>query len=288
MEAIQRLLFGILDIDKTSLGVLSDLQLILVVYATLIDVSGPTMQQVIELVQVQLHHIALEPDREVVALFQPLPNAEHLHETSRHNTHVVVRSTHSIGLSRASLTICKYADVEAINSTLDQHFGVLEYFLLARLSTKAGVVNEFFLLVLALAARVRGLNLILLEHLLLSLNSNLQGELIDDGDGVDASHLRLVLVHRPDPTIDPDFSLHVLDDIVKPLSLESFCLVLCPQALILVVHLHILTPKCHQLTFGLLSYLFELALHIMVDGVQRLNLAFMLGLFVPELLNDLF
>lgn len=128
----------------------------------------------------------------------------------------------------------------------------------------------------------------MLEHLLLSLNSDLQSELIDDGDCVDASHLRLVLVHRPNPTIDPDFPLHVLNDIVKPLSLESFSLVLCPQTLILVMHLHILTPECHQLTFGLLSYLFKLALHLAVDGIQRLNLAFMLGLFVPELLNDLF
>lgn len=288
MEAIQCLLFGILDVDKTSLGVLSDLQLILVVYAALIDISGSTSEQVVELVQVQLYHIALEPDCEVVVLLQPLPNAEHLHETSWHNTHVAWRSTHSIGLSRASLTVCKYADVEAINSTLDQHFRVLEDFLLACLSTKAGVVNEFFLLVLALAAHVRGLDLILLEHLLLSLNSNLQGELIDDGDGVDASHLRLVLVHRPDPAINPDFALHVLDDIVKPLSLKSFCLVLCPQALILVVHFHILTTKYDQLTFGLLSYLFELALHLAVDRIQGLDLAFMLGLVVPELLNDLF
>lgn len=128
----------------------------------------------------------------------------------------------------------------------------------------------------------------MLEHLLLSLHSNLQGKLIDDGDGVDASHLRLVLVHRPDPTINPDFALHVLDDIVKPLSLKSFCLVLCLQALILVVHLHMLTTKCGQLTFGLLSYLFELAPHLAVDGIQGLNLAFMLGLVVPELLDDLF
>jgi hypothetical protein len=104
--------------------------------------------------------------------------------------------------------------------------------------------------------------------LLLSLNSNLQGELIDDGDSVDASHPRLVLVHRPDPTINPDFALHVLDDIVKPLSLKSLRLVLGPQALVLVMHLHILTPKCPQLTFCFLSYLFELALHLAVNRVQ--------------------
>lgn len=126
------------------------------------------VKTVIQVVAVELNHIALELNFELVVFLQFLLNLIQLRNGSRHYAWVVVLSLDGEGLTAASLPIGKDAHVVAINDTLHQHLSVLEHFRLCGLAGKHSVISELFLIIATLTA--------------LRFNFQLQRELIHNCD----------------------------------------------------------------------------------------------------------
>jgi hypothetical protein len=81
--------------------------------------------------------------------FHPMFNLKHFIETSRDNTiHLIWRSRDRIGLSRPCLSIGKDADIEPVDGRLNEHLGILEDLLLARVAAKTGIKHVLLLDVL--------------------------------------------------------------------------------------------------------------------------------------------
>jgi hypothetical protein len=152
-----------LDVNHVGAGVLSDIELVLVHVALVGHFA--TMEQIVELVQIQLNHIALNLDLEMVLPFHPLFDREEFHETAWHNTRIVSISVDRMCLSTSCLAIGKDADVVSVDSALYKHFRVFKDVLLCRLTSKAGVKVE-----------------LLLIHLDILLDPNLERKLIMNVD----------------------------------------------------------------------------------------------------------
>ena len=72
---------------------------------------------------------------------------EHFHEATRDDTHVLLCSSHSIGLAGSCLSISEDAHIKSINAALNQHFRVLEDLLLLGHGAKTSIKDKLFLLV---------------------------------------------------------------------------------------------------------------------------------------------
>ena len=141
----------ILDEDHSRLRVFPDLELIRrMVPGRLLAAIWP--EQVEQLVQVELHHVAREAHSEVIVPLESLFDIEHFLEAARHDSWVASCACDRVGLARARLPVREDAHVVAVDGTLDQHLRVLEYGLLVCALVKAGVKLEFLKLVLGCAA----------------------------------------------------------------------------------------------------------------------------------------
>lgn len=85
-------------------------------------------EQVSQSVQVELNHVALKLDVEVGHRLQ---NTEHLNNSSRRETWLVLTSLNSESLTRTSLTVGKNRHVVPINSGLNKSLSVVEDLILS-------------------------------------------------------------------------------------------------------------------------------------------------------------
>jgi hypothetical protein len=135
-----------------------------------------------------------------------LLNREHLLESSGHYASVILSSRYCVSLARASLAVGKNADIEAVDSTLDEHLGVLKYLLLISFGSKTGIIHKLFLCILILlyGRQVVFVDLPVLFH------SNFKCKLIDDGHRIYTTHSYFILIHRSHPAVNADLPFHVL------------------------------------------------------------------------------
>ena len=107
-------------------------------------------QQVKQLVQVELHHVAREAHSEVIVPLESLFDVEHFLKAAWHDSWVASLAGDRVRLARARLPVREDAHVVAIDGALDQHLRVLEYGLLTGSRVEARVKLEFLKLVLGL------------------------------------------------------------------------------------------------------------------------------------------
>jgi len=93
----------------------------------------------VELVKVQLHHVAFKHDAIGASLLHSLLNQEQFLKGAWHDTWVVRSSLNRVRLTRSGLSIGKNAHIEAIDCTLHEHLSVLEDFLLPCSVAKARI-----------------------------------------------------------------------------------------------------------------------------------------------------
>ena len=102
----------VLDVDLTCGLIFPDFQFLLV-QITFMGAS-PSFQQVVQLVQVELDHVALKAYFKSVCSLHLLFQLEKLLETPWDQAVVLLSSRDSECLSRAGLAVCKNTDVIAI------------------------------------------------------------------------------------------------------------------------------------------------------------------------------
>ena len=110
-------------------------------------------EQVLQLVEVQLDHVALEAYDELLRLLEAALDPKKLIQRSRNNAWLVRVALNRVRLAGPGLSIRKDTHVEPINCALHQHFRVLEDFFLSRTLAETAVeLVLFFLISLALNA----------------------------------------------------------------------------------------------------------------------------------------
>lgn len=100
----------------------------------------------------------------------------------------------------------------------------------------------------------------------------LERKLIHDGDAFDAPHFLLATAHGPDPAVDPDLALHVLDLVVQPLPLDGFEVVVGAQLLVLRIQLPDLVREQRLPVVVLVQHLVHFGLQVLVFLFERLHL----------------
>lgn len=107
----------------------------------------PAMREAVnKVINVELHHIALEVHYILPISLHTLPQSEHLLQCSRYYTRALLCTLHRKGLSTASLPIREDTHVETIERTLDKHLSVLEYLFLLSEGAETGIKGEFLLM----------------------------------------------------------------------------------------------------------------------------------------------
>ena len=141
-------LVGILDVDHSRLRILPNLEL-LSCRSHLILVAVPC-EQIDQLVQVELDHVARKAHSEVLVSLQSLFDVEHFLKAARDDSRVVVFTGDRVRLAGARLAIGEDAHVVPVDRALDEHLRVLEYGFLSGGRIEARVELEFLKLVVGL------------------------------------------------------------------------------------------------------------------------------------------
>ena len=225
----------VLYINHACIRILSDSKLVFIHAAYVLALA--TMKKIIELVKIQLHHIAFKLDFKAFHVFHFLFNGKHFVKSSWNYTNLTINSVDCISLTRTRLSISKYTNIKSVNSTLNQHFGIFKDIFLTCIRAKTSIEYKFFFLILVL------LGIALLEKCIVLFDSQFESKLILDTDCIDTSHFDFVLVKRSYSTVDSDLSFHVFNLIVKSFTLNSLHLILGPKCFILLVHIYILILK---------------------------------------------
>jgi hypothetical protein len=131
---------------------------------------------------------------------------------SRDQTRLLRRAVHRVGLSTARLPIREDAYVVAIEGTLEEESGVLEYLLLRREGTETGVETE---VLIKCSLRLRDTLFALLLH------PELESKLISHSDYLLCIPRLLCCVQRAHTAVNTDFPLHVLQHIMQSLPLND-------------------------------------------------------------------
>jgi len=96
-------------------------------------------QEISQLLEVEFHHVASKLDLEVV---HGLQNVEHLDDGSWCESWHGIRSLDRECLTGSSLSVCKDADVIAVNRTLDKTLGVVKDLFLGAVTAEDCIEGE--------------------------------------------------------------------------------------------------------------------------------------------------